>query len=662
MNIRRSRNTSTAEAGSAQDFVPAGWKLLALVFESLATDDDSSFIKRPFVFRGLTADPDLVDVDYIEKAISSNKEGINEDVESTTFEDAFLYLFYETCNLTSVQFPTALFNHGNPWDVLSGIRAAAKRIRDSYKKAEEKLRGEGIAVRFAAKTIFDNCELILSAYGLVPSRTVYEKELFSSKEAGNGALFLRNEILPLHALINKRLIEDIDFDRFYDHLELKPLQEMPSKCQSLKGEDIEDDDNLIDGLITPLAGFGMAMYAFKLIFMCECNRSSSRIPTRFAETESGELVEMENPKWWADTFCHRINWKKERYDLLEERWKDIYFKGDFGGIVSGASDKEKALLGSLCARATFEDIVSSDNLECILDHPGIEPTYDIYHYIYSRKDSKDTLKDLYRILTKECNYLHEKISVMGACFYDEDGVRGLRMASELQHEWKLKNNGVLSALYLEKGPAQESVYKVFFESRNLGIWYLHDQPHLSEENVSAYLKECIEQDEKLKVIVFQYLHAAVAFAETTCPDPSSNDGLAALRPHFINEKNEILVSKAKFVRALVSRGIVTTGDSWEHVFKESTAAARYKELYAPDSTMTYNDIRDEVLELARQLLWTEFDNKNLSFKGLPVKGKDLKKAFSDNYEDHYSTFGDPYAKYKSRIDAFRELYLNVMKR
>ena len=148
------RNSSKAQESVKNDvnaFIPANWKLWALVFESIASKDSNFNEKKNL---------ELID---------------GTEVDPTSFEDAIMSLYYETCNLVQRKFPIAIYELKNEDSVLLEITKLVERIRDAYLKAEKFIESEKDNVRRASKKVFENCEYILSILDIKRDMERFEK-------------------------------------------------------------------------------------------------------------------------------------------------------------------------------------------------------------------------------------------------------------------------------------------------------------------------------------------------------------------------------------------------------------------------------------------------------------------------------------------------------
>lgn len=645
------RNSLKAEESVKNDvnaFIPASWKLWALVFESIASKDSHFNEKKNL---------ELID---------------RTEVDPTSFEDAIMSLYYETCNLVQRKFPIAIYELKNEDSVLLEIKKLVERIRDAYLKAEKFIESEKDNVRRASKKVFENCEYILSILDIKRDMERFEDCREFYLESTTDYLFLQSDVLPLHNVINNTIIENIDFNVFYDLLNLHWNY---TKTEGYY-EDVgrirdyvvtkEEKVDLSDVKIYPLPGCGMAMYATILYLMLKRNIYSSRIPENLIETEFGDMMGTPNPSGWADSFYQTLSWKKEWYDVIEDSWKEYYFDGDWTKLNSGITNEEKEILRRICSRATFEDIIAVNNIPSIISHDEMTIGFREYSMVHSHEGDINTLRRIYSCLNKECCYFYNKKTEIENSFFDRDTCIYEQSGSNYRHQRKLINNDEISTLFCEKSPDRAIIYRTLLERNHMFDDNLWEQPIVSREEVSKYLQECIVQDERLKVILYQAINEIKDDVEVDSHIPApendyTKDGFEDLRPFYINNKNEIVTTQTRFVRALVTKGFVKIGGkSWEYVFfeEDETKKNRYERQFGPASTLAYDQIYDSALQLAKELTWSIFDGK-FTFKGTCLSGNDLKKVFSDNHEDRQKTADDPFAKYKFRIEAFKELYANI---
>lgn len=657
---------SSSENLDAFSFVPAGWKLWALIFEAMASNDNAFKEKKPL---------ETIDGIYVE--------------DEYTFEEAISHLFYVTCNLVSRTFPVEIYDLKQPERVLDAIKQTAQRIHDGYINAQNNINSQEESVRKFAERVFDNCNHVLRILEIQRDKDIYhEAHDYDLEFFVTDYFFLNSDISPLHDYVNGRIIEEIDYNAFFNLVNLKSQETTVDGYYEDKEHQrgfVVTKEQVVDysGIyIVPLPTYGMAMYALILKLMLGRNLYCSQIPEIYVETEFGDVMGCPDPKGWANSFVHYLKWKPEGYDIAEDLWKDFYFIGNRTQLCSGLTVNERNSLACLCSRSTCEDIISRDDIHNLLKHDNMTPDYQVYQLIYAHSKDLEWLKRLYSLVTKECCYLYDKGNIIEEGFMDDDACKGEQNRSEYRHQRKVLNEEEISTLFLTKTPDGSSIYRTLFERCYMADDLLWQQPIVSKELVSSYIKKCIVQDESLKLILFQSLYGhsfmestnheqeeRISSEQTTDKDSDTTnnevtegktDRFKDLRPNIINEHNWIMVSKAEFVRTLVENGYVTIGKDWKYVFTKSPSAQRYQELYSSDK-LSYAEIGDEVLELTSKLKWSEFDKENFIFKGVKQKGKDLRKAFSEDYNPQERE-GDANAKYKSRIKSIRELYAFIMRK
>lgn len=633
--ITKKQQEKVTNVVSVESFVPHSWKLWALVFEAMA-EDSLAFKEKKTL--------NVIDGTY---------------VDETSFDEAINALYYESCNRVSREFPVELYRLASPEEVLEQLELIASRIRKAYLSAKCFLESESDVVRKIADRVFDNCDVILKLLRLQRDMRAYEENqeyLYSS--LSDEYLFLNSDVLPLHQCINGRIIDEIDYNSFYRllNLELRTVTvdgyDEPIGRSTYfvpTGEYVDDISNM---KIIPCTGYGMAMYAMILKLMIMRNLNSRAVPQLPVETECG-LDSEPDPCGWATSFSVLIEWKSDRYDVLEERWRDYYYDEDLSKFHSGISEENRSLLSRLCRRPTFEFIFARDNVHLLRDAHDSTPGFYEYEFIHSLgRDSEDALK-LFYTLCKEIDFLYANRKRLEDDFDEEDTCKYKQDHSRYRHDRKVFNNDAISKMFAQESPSDELVYMMLMERSHMGDEYLWNQPIVTREQVSAFIKACILKDEMMKLILYQAMNTP-SFEEVEIkpiPQEAStitvSDGFDDLRngeSPCLTVDNAIRGPKSQFVRALVRNGHIKADRDWKALF----SVPRWLKIFSPDSEVVITD--EELRDFTGLFRWYDSDIDNrFTFKGVKQTWQMLQKAFSD---------GD--ATNKFRISTIKELFVKVM--
>lgn len=634
--ITKKQQEKDTNVVSVDSFIPHSWKLWALVFEAMASDGLAFKEKKAL---------DVIDGTY---------------VDETSFDEAINALYYESCNRVHREFPVDLYRLSSPEEVLEQLGLLAFRIREAYLDAKTVLASESEVVRKIADKVFDNCGFILNLLRLQRDKNAYVEyqEYYHPSFPEDDYLFLNSYVIPIHKCINGRIIDEIDYDLFFRLLNLDLHKVTVDGYDETAGgvtyfvpteEHISD---ISDRRIIPCTGYGMAMYVLILKLMLLRNIFSSAVPPAVYETEYG-MVDQPDPYGWANSFSHLIEWKSERYDVLEDRWKDYYFNEDLSKFHSGISEDDRFLLTSLCKRPTFEFIIARNNVHLLLSPQESTPGFYEYEFIHSLGGNSEDALRLFATLCKEIDFLYSNKKRIEDEFDEEDTCKYEQDRSKYRHDRKVINNEAISGMFVHESPSDALVYKILMERSHMGDEYLWNQPIVTREQVSAYIKACILKDEMMKQILFLAINTpsiaevrieSIPQEADTKTDSDGFDDLRNGESPCLTADNAIRGPKSQFVRALVRNGLIKADRDWKDLF----SVPRWNKIFSPDSKTVITD--EELRDFTGLLHWYDsgIDNQ-FTFKGVKQTWKDLQKAFSD---------GDATNKY--RINTIKELFVRVM--
>lgn len=589
MKAKTNNRTGGKFPKEIDSFIPTSWKLIDLVFKSLAHNHYADYSKSviPIDCDGVVLDKEFLEVDF---AIAVDE------------------VFKDACQSCSKCLPYEIYGIKEQVRVLDALQEVAADIIDNYNRFCGNIPEKEDEVRRKFGIIKDNCVII--------------KELLSDrmpnvcKEWDAKSFFLRSDMCRWHGIINGKCIENIEYSVFAQVL-----------------NNIEEDFACV---LTPLCNYGMAMYAFILLLMIK----RYVFATDNQRSNPCEDYEYYN-RCWAKEFSRRIKWRKDYYCIIEDSWKEYYITDECVSAPNNVTEEEKRRLSDFLGRKVFNEIVSEENFELILKGYSSEVSFDIYRKIYLLKI--EIIKKLYVAVEKELSYLYYNLDAMRELFLDESEAVQQQGFIKIRSDDRRRNDNAINATYaLNEDIDCKMIHSLFFINAFYPAVY-KDQPIIYSEIVHEYIKNCIIQAEKIKMILSQKKQDPFINGVKGIRIESSKLSFEEDMKDFLNSKNEILTYKNKFARALVKKGYVDPpeGETWKEIFSHS----RWQELLSPGNTIIEND---ELIELTRKLRWDKYD-KRFSFHGTLQTKKALQQAFAD--KDYNN---------KQRLGALKELYRRVI--
>lgn len=578
-------------------FIPTSWKLIDLVFKSLAKNHYSDFNNKviPVDSDGVLLGSEFLEVD---------------------FYIAVEEVFKEACQSGSRKLPYEIYRIKEPSRIYDALREIAIDIIDNYNLFCDSIPTEDAEVGKKFDKIKDNCIII--------------KELLENKEPNNceeydgKSFFSRRDMRSWYCIINEKCIKAIEYPLFTQVL-----------------NNTKED---FAGVITPERDYGMAMYAFIVLLMTKRFLFAAD-NQQFGDCfDDGDFEYYE--RFWAYGFSRRINWRKDYYDIIEDSWKEYYItdpkEDNRIDVPNDVTDNDKLLLCRFLGRRVYNEIVSDDNLELILKGHSTEVNFDIYKRLRFLKPEK--AERLIIAVEKELCYLYDNIEAMKNHFVDKDEAEMQQEYNKRSCDDKLRNNKAIDTAFSMNGDIDCNLIQRLFYINAYYTDIFWDQPLIYSEIVYEYVKNCIIQAERIKLIISQKIQGTSVTLKEARREETSNASFEEDMRDFLDSNNNILTKKARFSRALVKKGYVDppVGETWETLFSR----ARWKELFSQENPKIEND---ELLELTRGIRWDKFDNKFKYRGGLQTKNQ-LQKAFSD---------GD--AKNKQRFNALKELFNRKVK-
>ncbi len=596
-------------------FIPTSWKLIDLVFRSIAQGHYADFTKPPFPVDedGIVLGSDIMDVDFHEASVS---------------------LFIDSCQRCSRRLPYELYELESPGLVIDAIRTVAQDISENYSVARQYIADSDVLELF--DKIDENCNLIDRLIGYVPEVDKYGGFIYQGLE-----FFSHLDMKPWFKILNGTCLEELDYNTFAHTINCEGEFDLVDDNGGIQHQDYRNS------VLTPLIDYGMVIYAFVLLLM---NKRSTHSPRNWAWDSDGE--EYQNKKFWAVEFSKRINWDNELYYVKEDNWKEAYVSGGIITATEVVSEEEKLLIQELQDRGAFEEIVSLRFMDKLLRPCTMGITY--AQYLDIHRSTEERLTQLKEALAKELTYLYSSIEDTSALFMDKNAAEDAQYSSKLDYENKLRNDKYIEVQFSNLAHFNaETVHRVFFNNnlfRNIYIW---EQPLVYSECVHKFIEGCIIQDEALSQIVFRKL----CDGDFRQPQPtdSKKEEDQSMEKSFLEDMKSVLSENhenkgtyeikgtiSAFVRMLVAKGYVQTYADWKTVF----SIERNKELFNTNSHKNVED--DELQQITRKLNWREYDNMFIH-KGIRLSWKRLQQAFSD---------GD--IRRINRVDSLRALYGRVM--
>lgn len=641
------RNSSEAEhpifTEGVNAFVPASWKLWALILRSIASGHYNEMKSE--------LEADSVPL-----------------VKGVSFYSSIMQLYYESCEEVRAELPSGFRNSEERHCVVEALRAVAQDILDSFSEAKKWLAPDGGEMEVFEK-IASNCRIILS----ITDENWDLSDVVSPYEIPEDYRYFNSiNVESWHQKVNGVLIEDIDCNTFRHVLNCDGYVNVHDyETDSLELEDYSNEK------ITPLAGLGMAMYAFILIL----------IDHRHADDEpiisDGEIY---YPKPWESLFESRIDWRKNKYNLEGDSWKSAYLaekpqgdeKQDSSEADPSESDvdqKTKNQLSELCGRSVFWDVCSSDSFYGnITSEDPFVIGYDVYHDIHYFKQKE--LEEIYKLLRKETDFLYENIYSIAARFEDRYCAERIKETSKWRFKEKVKNNSHIHALYLSFDSIHpETIQRLLYERTGFAYNHLDNQPIIYREMVEKYIKNCIVYNEKLKTELIRTL-SECSENKRANEDPRIREACDGLRlDGIIDEKNNVQLKTEggtnyrtiELTNFLVGHEFVVPSFGWPMVvfypgddkstdsstgdpsintsIKRANFSGFEKQAYLDNEghfkTSYYTEgLKNDLAFITKQLNWRDFGGR-FNINGKKLTARDLHNAFN--------------SKNSKRCDIIREL-------
>ncbi len=471
MISRKSSETGCAFTERVNEYVPASWKLWALVFKSIAAGH----------YDDMHSELEAVDVEL---------------VDDVSFNSSIYQLYQESCLDATIGLPSKFrYLYWEERDeILFAIKLVAEDILESYNEAKSRFPADCPELDYFNEVI-KNCELIIKL-----CRQDWEED--EQAHYATSAYFNTDHLKSLYELVNGICIEDIDFKTFYHVLNCDGEYHYTryDKVETIEydGEvyHIPDGDweevweDYSDNKIIPISGFGMAMYALELILIS--NRHS------YNEEPSIYNSEVVYPETWEQQFQSRIDWRKNDFDLEENSWKTAYIVDDPEPPTYDIEQKSSDWLSMLCGRRVFRGVFTSDNFEEIIAQQDSFPIgFEQYQFIH---EHADRLNELYGLLVKETEFLYTNIQRITDCFDNKYQAESMQGHASWRSIEKQKNNTRIHFIYSSLDSIHpETVQRILFERSGFAYDNLMNLPIIYSELVEEYIKCCIVQDERLKV-------------------------------------------------------------------------------------------------------------------------------------------------------------------
>lgn len=624
------------------NYVPAGWKLWAMVFKAIAEG-------------------------HYDDLHTKLEEGDVELVDDVSFSTSISGLYQETCCDARQELPSSFRDlpYEERQKVLFGLKIVAEDIIDSFNAAKPLLPDDCPEMGHF-ESVVRNCRVVVSLgekewNGGEDKVPPLEYEYFGSEMQK-----------ALHELVNGVCIEEIDCNTFghilecdneyyYDRLLDVEDIKIGDEIFSIPGNIESVWEDYSDSKIVPVAGFGMAMYAL-LLHMISMRQSVGEAP----QVYNGEIVQDEP---WEQKFRGRIDWNKNGYSLEEESWKDAYLSPDHEPPAYEIEQYSSELLSMLCGRRVFEETFSEVNFEDIIDAPGdFSIGFEQYKFIH---DNGDRLQSLYDLLVQETEFLYANLEKIADCFKGKSRAEDMRMASKWRLEEKNKNSEHIHVAYPSSaGIHHEAVQRILFERYGLAYEHLEGQPFIYAELVEEYIQRCIVQDERLKAEISRARrdsHIPEAKTEqisaTAEKDKVVNETIRKLQDRKIIDadcnillkkeggkyyktteltnflvRNEIVVPSKGWVSAIISLKVMTRYD-----FKVD---GHFKEEFYRERTGLHKALR----WCSKELDWSAFIDV-FRLQGNKLKDTDLHYYFTSNNEERERILAGIVRKYDQSDNA-----------
>lgn len=663
MNNEDNQQIDQKGVATVSSIVPAGWKLWALLFRAIAEGH----------------------LDELKQDIARNVEDYlgDEWFLDASFSDAVWGLFVETCKNTRRELHVEIYDLDSPKEALSELKHVAQGIRDWYQKALPLIDGKTEEAEVLAR-VAENCRIVIDLldYKADPPHDYWDDDL------AYGGYFRDLDSKPWYRIVNGVCFERMEYDDFRHVLECSGV------CSWLEESDDGDiihETDYGDMKLSPKSGYGMAIFAFLLLLLCERRRTEYPV---WDVDEDGEGIvtgfDCEEKTAWADRFRDRIEWGKDYY-LREDSWKEGYLCSDEdpSSITSGRSEDERNLLKSLCGRPTFEDVVGSEAMDNVISgNLTTEPGFGQYRFLY---DKRNQLGKIYPLLVRELEYLYRNCDDIVYCFNDEKNAEKSRNEfSKWRFESKKANGKAIEELYAGLREANvEDLHYLFFERSQFAYEYLWQQPLVHSGMVDQYLRECIVQDEKLLTVVKRELDDTPLrqaidkeMAKKSSKQELVEEAKAELRAKGIIDEYDsirkinknskiidlvrILISKregnerefAKPVRGwkvfIEDQKLQAIPNSWldeknERVIlidRDKFTPAFYGVLFEKGNTFARGFLKG--------IEWSLYDNV-FSLDGRPLKGDELMSSIGSRKDQYVEIIRDIIKKYEMMDDSYARI-------
>lgn len=618
MILRKSSDTEhPVFTEGVNTFVPASWKLWPLVFKGIASG-------------------------HYDEMNSDLEVGTVPMVDNISFQSSIEQLYFESCCDVRAELPSGFreISGEDRHDVVNALRIVAQDIIDSFSEAKIKLAADCGEMKVFEKVV-SNCRIVLSI-------TDEDWDVSDFEYAEKYRYFNSVYVESWHQKVNGVLIEDISYNTFRHVLDCDDYFDVHNyETNSLEREDYSSDK------ITPLAGFGMAMYAFILVLMNH----------RYADDEPFiSDDEIHYPEPWEFFFESRIDWKKNGYNLEEDSWKMAYLSLGADPPKCDVEQESLDLLFWFCGRSVFREVFSSDNFNDIITSKGpFVVGYDYYHYIHNLQ--RNELERIYALLRKETDYLYDNIHRIAGCFENWYHADSIQKHSKWRFEEKIKNNTHINFLYSSLDSIHpKTIQRLLYERSGLAYEHLDNQPIIYSEIVENYIKDCIVHNEKLKLELIRALSECSIRNVGYAPSIRSLDGNQSIlkacqklqEARIIDENNNILPKKeggtyyktTELTNFLVRNEIVVPSCGWSAFVSDSedNNSVKWALLSGPEKKECLDEeqhlneeyykyyLRKHLKAITKQLDWTEFSELFL-LQGEKLKSDRLHYFFTSNNDE-----------------------------
>lgn len=658
-------------------FVPAGWKLWALVLRNLA-ETKGELWKHMESSEDFPYSYGCFYDDYL--------EGVRA-------------LYQETCESCKRTLPIGIYELEDPFTVLDAIKTIAKDIRNSFLRAERYFPNDDESKTYYA-AVLSNCELILEL--LDPNHRKGEEE-------GNEDAFFGEEITrEWYELLNGVCLQETSYEAFSEALNYDPCyRPVPEKAD----QRTDSEDNITDEIeellpidwddmdysfslsspvakeepepcIKPLPGYGMTVYAFILLLMM-CRRRKTAFTTFDGDMNTISVPDLVED--WATAFQKRLDWSE--YHVQEDFWQEAYVSMKRLNKLPDKSVEEKyvkRLIEVHRERGVFESIVSRDNLLHIAKgEASREPSFDQYEYLHKCP----SLTELEIALFQETEYLYLNRVFITSCFILQEEAEHLR--DDISPLWKQdveKDDAKIHSVYGNGNDRDTDLVLELLTSRG-GFLYarLNEQPVIYAEMVNRYLCDCIIQNENLQAIIRRRVeYGAKETVKSTIERMKSRQSYESVcreeakqelrKEGIIDEDCNIQLRNTtgkgkqyrttELARFLVSarpfpeKEYVAPKNGWVHFLDKLKSSGspdthnpmanlRVKELKDGHFTQAFYDNRlknDYGTAIINCLNWKLFDGV-FKENGKALSGDELRRRFAYNYNERHKVLEKVIKKY-----------------